>query len=77
VHQRTKELRTASVHACSPENLAALRHLLPSVSPGRTRPAATLPTGVAAIDEAGGGGLPLGGITEIVALAPSSRAASC
>ena len=57
----------------SPENLAALRLLLAERFPqAARRPAAALPTGVAAIDEAGDGGLPLGGITEIVALAPST-----
>ena len=57
----------------SPENLAALRLLLAERVPqAAPRPAATLPTGVAAIDEAGDGGLPLGGITEVVALAPST-----
>ena len=57
----------------SPENLAALRLLLAERFPqAAPRPAATLPTGVAAIDEAGDGGLPLGGITEVVALAPST-----
>jgi hypothetical protein len=57
----------------SPESLAALRLLLAERFPqAAPRPAATLPTGVAAIDEAGDGGLPLGGITEVVALAPST-----
>jgi hypothetical protein len=57
----------------SPESLAALRHLLAERFPqAAPRPEATLPTGVAAIDEAGDGGLPLGGITEVVALAPST-----
>jgi len=40
--------------------------------PSAPRPAAVLPTGVAAIDEAGDGGLPVGAITEVVALAPSA-----
>ena len=57
----------------SPESLAALRLLLAERFPqAAPRPAAVLPTGVAAIDEAGDGGLPLGGITEVVAPAPSS-----
>jgi hypothetical protein len=57
----------------SPESLAALRLLLAERFPqAAPRPAATLPTGIAAIDEAGDGGLPLGGITEVVALAPST-----
>ena len=57
----------------SPENLAALRLLLAGRFPQTVpRPPAVLPTGVAAIDEAGDGGLPLGGITEVVASAPSS-----
>ena len=57
----------------SPESLAALRLLLAERFPqAAPRPAATLPTGVAAIDEAGDGGLPVGGITEVVALAPST-----
>jgi hypothetical protein len=57
----------------SPESLAALRLLLAErFSQAAPRPAAILPTGVAAIDEAGDGGLPVGGITEVVALAPSS-----
>ncbi len=57
----------------SPESLAALRLLLTERFPqAAPRPAAVLPTGVAAIDDVAGGGLPLGGITEVVALAPSS-----
>lgn len=57
----------------SPESLAALRLLLAERFPqAAPRPAAVLPTGVAAIDEAGDGGLPVGGITEVVALAPSA-----
>jgi hypothetical protein len=57
----------------SPESLAALRLLLAERFPqAAPRSAATLPTGVAAIDEAGDGGLPVGGITEVVALAPST-----
>jgi hypothetical protein len=57
----------------SPESLAALRRLLaerfPPVAP---RFAAVLPTGATTIDELAGGGLPAGGITEVVAPAPSS-----
>ncbi len=57
----------------SPESLAALRRLLAERFPqAPPRPAAVLPTGVAAIDEAGDGGLPLGGITEAVVRAPSA-----
>jgi hypothetical protein len=57
----------------SPESLAALRLLLAERFPqAAPRPAAVLPTGVAAIDDVAGGGLPVGGITEVVALAPSS-----
>jgi hypothetical protein len=59
----------------SPENLQALRRLLAERFPqAAPRPAATLPSGVAAIDDAGEGGLPLGGITEVVSLAPSTGA---
>ena len=61
------------MRASSPESLAALRLLLTERFPqAAPRPAAVLPTGVAAIDDAAGGGLPVGGITEVVALAPSS-----
>lgn len=57
----------------SPESLAALRLLLAERFPqAAPRPAAVLPTGIAALDEAGDGGLPLGAITEVVALAPST-----
>jgi hypothetical protein len=57
----------------SPESLAALRLLLTERFPqAAPRPAAVLSTGVAAIDDVAGGGLPVGAITEIVALAPSS-----
>jgi hypothetical protein len=56
-----------------PESLAALRLLLTERFPqAAPRPAAVLPTGVGAIDDVTGGGLPVGGITEVVALAPSS-----
>jgi hypothetical protein len=57
----------------SPESLAALRRLLAErFPPAAPRFAAVLPTGVTAIDELTGGGLPAGGITEVVAPAPSS-----
>jgi hypothetical protein len=57
----------------SPESLAALRRLLAErFPPTAPRFAAVLPTGIAAIDELTGGGLPAGGITEVVAPAPSS-----
>ena len=57
----------------SPESLAALRRLLAERFPPATpRFAAVLPTGATAIDELTGGGLPAGGITEVVAPAPSS-----
>ena len=56
-----------------PESLAALRLLLAERFPqAAPRPAAVLPTSVDAIDDVTGGGLPVGGITEVVALAPSS-----
>ena len=56
-----------------PESLAALRLLLTERFPqAAPRPAAVLPTGVGAIDDVTGGGLPVGGITEVVAVAPSS-----
>jgi len=56
-----------------PESLAALRLLLAERFPqAAPRPAAVLPTGVAAIDDVAGGGLQVGGITEVVALAPSA-----
>ena len=57
----------------SPESLAALRRLLAErFPPAAPRFAAVLPTGITAIDEPAGGGLPAGGITEVVAPAPSS-----
>ena len=57
----------------SPESLAALRLLLTERFPqAAPRPAAVLSTGVAAIDDIASGGLPVGGITEVVSLAPSS-----
>jgi hypothetical protein len=40
--------------------------------PPESLAAPVLPTGVAAIDDVAGGGLPVGGITEVVALAPSA-----
>jgi hypothetical protein len=52
---------------------AALRQLLAErFPPSRPRPAELLPTGISALDEAIGGGLPAGGLTEVVALGPSS-----
>jgi hypothetical protein len=57
----------------SPESLAALRRLLAErFPPAAPRFAAVLPTGATAIDGLTGGGLPVGGITEVVAPAPSS-----
>lgn len=52
--------------------LAALRQQLAARFPAATRPATrALATGLAALDEPTGGGLPLGAVTEIVAAAPS------
>src|SRR5690606_10825798 len=57
--------------SASPQ-LAALRHLLAERFPA-TAPAdhSLLPTGLAAIDEPTGGGLPAGALTELVCAAPS------
>ncbi|WP_221029786.1 hypothetical protein [Actomonas aquatica] len=57
----------------APSNLAALRHLLAERFPSahRTVDPARLPTGLKALDEPTGGGLPLAALTELVAPAPS------
>ena len=61
----------------TPATLAALRSLLAARFPEKTRRAGGgLPTGVRAIDETLGGGLPAGRLTELVAAAPSSGAQS-
>ncbi len=55
----------------APEKLAALRHLLAERFPTVPRTAGrTLPTGIPAVDELGGG-IPLSAITELVCSAPS------
>ncbi|HWA09723.1 MAG TPA: hypothetical protein VG838_09760 [Opitutaceae bacterium] len=55
------------------ENIAVLRHLLADRFPSvPARSATVLPTGIAALDDAAGGGLPAGAITEIVSTQPSS-----
>lgn len=52
--------------------LATLRHLLAERFPTASRTVGrVLPTGLAAIDDATGGGLPLAAVTEIVCAAPS------
>jgi hypothetical protein len=57
----------------TPATLAALRSLLAARFPGKIRkPEGCLPTGAAAVDEALGGGLPAGRVTELVSAAPSS-----
>jgi hypothetical protein len=56
----------------APAQLAALRQLLAERFPAATRPAGrVLATGLAALDEPAGGGLPLGALTELVCAAPS------
>jgi len=61
----------------APATLAALRSLLAARFPEKARRAGSgLPTGVRAVDEALGGGLPAGRLTELVAAAPSSGAQS-
>ncbi len=58
--------------SAAPDKLAALRHLLAERFPAATRaPGRTLATGLPAIDDTTGGGLPLGAVTEIVCTAPS------
>ncbi|MEO5961052.1 MAG: hypothetical protein ABIZ49_08685 [Opitutaceae bacterium] len=58
--------------SAAPEKLAQLRHLLAARFPTTPRaPGRTLHTGIPALDESTGGGLPLGAITEIVCAAPS------
>lgn len=53
--------------------LSALRSLLAARFPERTRPAGYgVPTGIPAIDDAFGGGLPAGQLTEVVSDEPSS-----
>jgi hypothetical protein len=62
--------------SAAPEKLAVLRQLLATRFPAEApaaRPA--LPTGVPAIDETAGGGLPLGALSEIVCAAPSAGSA--
>jgi len=57
----------------APIKLAALRSLLSARFPEKARkPGSGVCTGVAAIDEALGGGLPAGRLTELVSAAPSS-----
>ena len=57
----------------APATLAALRSLLAARFPEDVRKSrGGVPTGVAAVDEALGGGLPAGRLTELVAQAPSS-----
>jgi RecA/RadA recombinase len=59
--------------AASPSNVAALRSLLAARFPERTRKSAGfVPTGVRAIDDALGGGLPAGRLTELVSTKPGS-----
>ena len=55
------------------KTLAELRTLVAARLPARARrPAGTIPTGVRAVDDALGGGLPAGQLTELVSAAPSS-----
>jgi hypothetical protein len=59
--------------AAGSPTLDSLRQLVAARFPQRSRPAAGhAPTGVPAIDEALGGGLPAGQLTELVSAAPSS-----
>jgi len=56
-----------------PQSIDVLRRLLSErFPPALARSAAALRTETPALDEAGGGGLPLGAITEVVSLRPSS-----
>jgi hypothetical protein len=56
----------------SPAQINALRQLLAERFPSVQRTTGrVLPTGLAAIDEPAGGGLPLGAVTEFVCVAPS------
>ncbi len=58
--------------SAAPEKLAELRRLLAQRFPAAARaPGRTLRTGIPAIDESTGGGLPLGAVSEIVCSAPS------
>ena len=57
----------------SASTLSALRSLLAARFPEKNRrPAGCVPTGVAAVDEALGGGLPVGRLTEVVSAVASS-----
>ncbi len=57
----------------APANVAALRSLLAARFPERTRKSSgVVPTGVRAIDEALGGGLPAGRLTELVSAKPGT-----
>jgi hypothetical protein len=57
----------------TPSTLAALRSLLAARFPEKSRqPGGGVPTGVRAIDDALGGGLPGGRLTEVVSAKPSS-----
>ena len=59
--------------SASPSSLAALRSLLAAHFPEKNRkPAGIVPSGVAALDRALGGGLPSGQLTELVSPKPSS-----
>lgn len=59
--------------AASPSSVASLRALLAARFPERTRKSAgAIATGVRAIDEALGGGLPAGRLTELVSAAPGT-----
>lgn len=59
--------------AASPSNVAALRSLLAARFPERVRKSTGLiATGVRAIDDALGGGLPAGRLTELVSTAPGT-----
>jgi hypothetical protein len=63
---------SAVLPARGASNAAALRELLAERFPEAKRPGAgALPTGVPALDEALGGGLPVGRLTEVVSAAPS------
>jgi hypothetical protein len=56
-----------------PQSVDGLRRLLSERFPtAAAKPAAVLRTGTPALDEPSGGGLPLGAITEVVSLQPSS-----
>ncbi|HEX3728721.1 MAG TPA: hypothetical protein VHV47_02880 [Opitutaceae bacterium] len=57
----------------STQSVSALREVLAARFPEKARrPEGLLPTGIAPVDEALGGGLPAGRLTELVSAAPSS-----